>query len=129
MAKVTEFCIGLDNKPGTLAKLCGALRRAKVNIDAVSVSENAECCWVRMVASPAAAAKKTLAKRRYHFCVQPVLTLQAHNRPGELERVASRLAKAGVNINYVYGSNAKGVPSTLVMSVSDLKRATLAIRG
>ena len=129
MAKATEFCIGLDNKPGTLAKLCGALKRAKVNIDAVSVSENAECCWVRMVASPAVAAKRTLTKGQYHYCVQQVLTLPAHNRPGELERFATRLAKAGVNINYVYGSNAKGVASTLVLSVSDLKRASAVLRS
>jgi len=87
MAKATEFCIGLDNKPGTLAKLYGVLKRAKVNIDAVSVSENAECCWVRMVASPSATAKRILGKAKYHYCVQPVLTLAAHNRPGELERV------------------------------------------
>jgi len=127
MAKATEFCIGLDNKPGTLAKLCGALKRAKVNIDAVSVSENAECCWVRMVASPAATAKRVLGKAKYHFCVQPVLTLAAHNRLGELERVASKLGRAGVNINYVYGSNSKGVPSTLVFSVSDLKRAAAVL--
>jgi hypothetical protein len=127
MAKATEFCIGLDNRPGTLAKLCTALTRAKVNIDAVSVSENAECCWVRMIATPAAAAKKALTQGRYHFCTQPVLTLQAHNRPGELERVASKLGRAGVNINYVYGSNAKGGPSTLVLSVSDLKRATAVL--
>ena len=129
MAKATEFCIGLDNKPGTLAKLCGALKRAKVNIDAVSVSENAECCWVRMVATPAATAKRVLGRAKYHFCVQPVLTLPAHNRPGELERVASRLAKAGININYVYGSNSKGVPSTLVLSVSDLRRARAAVHA
>ncbi len=129
MAKATEFCIGLDNKPGTLAKLCGAFKRAKVNIDAVSVSENAECCWVRMVATPAAKAKRILGKGKYHFCVQPVLTLPAHNRPGELERVASRLAKAGLNINYVYGSNSKGVPSTLVVSVSDLKRGQTALKA
>lgn len=128
MAKATEFCIGLDNKPGTLAKLCGALKRAKVNIDAVSVSENAECCWVRMIATPPAAAKKALTQGRYHFCTQPVLTLQAHNRPGELAAVASKLAKAGVNINYCYGSNSKGVPSTLVVSVNDLKRASSAVR-
>jgi len=127
MAKATEFCIGLDNKPGTLAKLCGTLKRAKVNIDAVSVSENAECCWVRMVASPAVTAKRVLGKAKYHYCVQPVLTLAAHNRPGELERVASKLARAGVNINYVYGSNSKGVPSTLVLSVGDLKRAAAVL--
>jgi len=80
-----------------------------------------------MVASPAAAAKRVLGKARYHYCVQPVLILPAHNRPGELERVASKLARAEVNINYVYGSNSKGVPSTLVLSVSDLKRAAAVL--
>jgi len=32
-----------------------------------------------------------------------------------------------VNINYVYGSNSKGVPSTIVLSVSDLKRAAAVL--
>ncbi len=127
MAKVTQFCVGLDNKPGTLAKLCRVLKRAKVNIDAVSVSDNAECCWVRLVASPAAAARTALTKARISFCTQRVLTLNVYNRSGELERISSRLARAGVNINYVYGSNARGSASTLVLCVSDLQRAANAL--
>lgn len=129
MAKATEFCVGLDNKPGTLAKLCGTLKRAKVNIDAISVADNAQCCWVRMLASPAAPAKTALTKGRFHFCTQRVLTLRAANQPGELERIATKLAKAGVNINYVYGSNAPAPSSTLVLSVSDLDRAAKTVGG
>lgn len=129
MAKATEFCVGLDNKPGTLTKLCGVLKRAKVNIEAISVADNAQCCWVRLIASPVAKAKAALTKGGIQFCTQRVLTLRVANRPGELERATSKLAKAGVNINYVYGSNAEGPSSVLVLSVSRLDRAARAVGG
>ncbi len=129
MAKATQFCVGLDNKPGTLAKVCGALKRAKANIEAITVADNAECCWVRVVASPTAAVKKALARGRFNFCSQRVLQLRVANKPGELERIAATLAKAGININYVYGSNAEGASSTLVLSVSDLDRADKLLRA
>lgn len=123
MAKATQFCIGLDNKPGMLAKVCGALKRAKVNIEAISVADTVDCCWVRMVATPTAMAKAALTKGRFNFCTHPVLKVKVANRPGELERIASRLSKANVNINYVYGGNAEGPTSTLFLSVSDVVRA------
>ena len=123
MAKATQFCVGLENKPGTMAKLCAALARAKVNIDAISVSENVEYNWVRLVASPAAAARKALAKAGFDYCTQQVLQIRIPNRPGQLEKVATRLGKAGVNMNYLYGSNAAGASSTVIISVNDVDRA------
>ncbi len=129
MAKATQFCVGLDNKPGTLAKICGTLKRAKVNIEAITVADNAECCWVRLVASPAAAARKTLTKGRFNFCTQSVLRLRVANQPGELERIAATLAKARININYVYGSNAEGASSTLIVSTGNLDRAAKLLRA
>lgn len=129
MAKATQFSVGLANQPGMLAKLCGALKRAKVNIDAISVADGSDCCWVRLVASPAAKAKQALTRGRFGFSTQRVLTAAAQNRPGELEKLAGKLARAGVNVNYVYGSNAKAGPSTLVFGVNDLNRAAKALRG
>ena len=123
MAKATQFCVGLDNKPGTMAKLCQALTRARVNIEAISVSDNAECNWVRLVASPTPSARKALSKGRFNFCTQQVLRLKVANRPGQLEKIAAKLGKAGVNMNYLYGSNADGATSTLVISATDLGRA------
>ena len=126
-AKATQFCVGLSNAPGTLAKLCGALNRAKVNIDALSVADNTDCCWVRFVATPTAAAKRALTRGRFNFCTRPVLVVTGPNRRGELERRAGKLARARVNINYVYGSNGPGASSTLVFSVDDLAAATRAV--
>ena len=58
VSKASSWAHDALSTPG--AKLCTALKRAKVNIDAVSVSENAECCSVRMIAAPAAWARKAL---------------------------------------------------------------------
>ncbi len=129
MARATQFCIGLENKPGVLAKLCSALRRARVNIQAISVADSADCCWVRMVASPTAKAKAALTRGKYNFCTQRVLTVRAANKPGEMEKIAAKLARARVNINYVYGSTGDGSPSVIVLSVSNLARAAKAVGG
>ena len=32
MAQATELCVALENRPGTLAKLCGTLKRAKIKV-------------------------------------------------------------------------------------------------
>jgi hypothetical protein len=130
MGQATELCVALENRPGTLGKLCGALSRAKVNVEAICVAENSECCWVRLVASPLAGAKKALSKGGFHFTTRRVLTLGAHNQPGELASIAARLGKAGVNINYIYGSNAPGGRNEMVvLSVSDLAKAGAALGG
>ncbi|MBN2563974.1 MAG: hypothetical protein JXQ75_23915 [Phycisphaerae bacterium] len=124
MAKVTQFTVGLDNRPGTLGKLCGVLKRARVNIEAIALLMDGECGWVRFVGTPTASVKSALAKARYSFGMQRILRLEVSHRSGALRGVATRLAKAGININYVYGSNPEGgTSSTLLLSVSDLDRA------
>ena len=123
MARATQFSICLENKPGVLAKLCGTLRRAKVNIEAISVADSADCCLVRLVASPAAKAKAALARAKYGFCTQRVLAVRAENTPGALEKIAAKLARARVNISYVYASTGDGKRTTLVLGVGNLTRA------
>ena len=128
MARATQFCVGLDNEPGILAKLCGVLKRARVNIEAISVADNSECCWVRFLASPAAKARAALVKGKYHFCTQRVLAVKAADKPGELERIAAKLARARVNINYVYASTGDGNKTTLVFGVDNLAKATKTVK-
>ncbi len=123
MGQATQFCVGMEDKPGMLAKLCGTLRVAGVNIEALFATNDADGCWVNMVASPAPEAERALADGGYHFFKEKVLTLQGTSRPGELERVASQLAEAGVNINYVYGAGAAGSSFLAVYNVSDLDEA------
>ena len=130
MAEVTQFCVGLDNVPGTLAKFCAMLTKASVNIEAVFASEDAECNWVHLIATPDSKAERALNEAGYHFFTEKVLIAKLENRPGELERVAGALASAGVNISYIYGSSgAEGSAFTLVISTDDLDAAGKVLEG
>ena len=119
----TQFCIGLDNKPGALARLCSALRQAGVNVDALYISGDEDCCWVNFVANPVAKANEVLVKEGHNYFTERVLVIRVGDEPGELERVSARLAEAGININYIYGSCTNG-SCTLVLNAEEQERAS-----
>ena len=123
MTETTQFCVGLDNKPGQLARLCGILRNAQVNVDALCISDDDDCVWVNLVLSPVETAERVLLENEYRFLTEKVLTLEVDNHPGELERITKKLAEAEVNISYVYGAGAKGAPCELILKVDDAARA------
>ena len=128
MPEATQFCIGLENKPGVLAGICATLSRAGVNIDALYVSGDEDCCWVNFVASPVAAAQRVLSAENHNFFTEQVVVVQVDDKPGELQHVSESFAEAGVNINYVYGSCTSG-KCTLVFNVDDIKLAIKTLEG
>ena len=128
MARAMQLCVCLENKPGQLARLSAALARAKVNIEAISVVDTATCGLVRLVTSAKAKAREALARAGMAPCQQAVIALRLPNEPGALAGVARKLAGAGVNIDYVYGSAAQaGKPSLLVLGVDNIAKATAAL--
>ena len=94
----------LPNKRGALAKACRALASAKVNIEGISVAENTDTGVVRMVVKNGPAAQKALARAGIACTLQTVEVVHMTDKIGSLASAAAKLAKAGVNINYIYGS-------------------------
>ena len=127
MAEATQFCVGLDNQPGMLGKLCESLTTAGVNIEALCVTEDADCVWVNLVVSPEEAAQQVLGGKDYRFFTEKVIALEIANQPGELGRIAAKLADAGVNISFVYGAGASGSQCKLILKVSDTSAALQAL--
>jgi hypothetical protein len=99
-----QFTLYLENKPGILAFITNALAKAKVNIEGVSVAESTDVSILQMVVSNAQATEKILNGKRIPYTVQDVALVHLDNKPGALAGIASRLAKAGININYVYAT-------------------------
>ena len=123
MMEVTQFCVGLEHKPGAPAKLCEVLRQANVNIEALCVSDDEDCCWVNLICSPTEAADRVLAEGGVRYLTERVLMLNIRNEPGALEKVSATLANANININYIYGAGMRGSPGILVLNVDDPDRA------
>ena len=62
MKTVKQLALFLENKPGTLSKVCKALAAAKININAISVSDAVDHAVVRMVVSDAQTALHLLGE-------------------------------------------------------------------
>jgi hypothetical protein len=65
-----------------------------------------------------------LSQQEYIFDIMPVIVLELENRPGELSKIATRLGREGININYVYGSVApSGGKCLFIFCPDDIEHA------
>ena len=123
MAQVTQLVIRAEHKPGTLAQICSELAKVAVNITAIMAANNEEH-GIRLVAAPHATAKRVLDGLRMSYTEEPAIAVRLGDRPGAFGRVTRKLADAGINVNYAYGSIVKGEERALIiMGVSDVAKA------
>lgn len=119
-----ELNFQLENKPGTLAKLCSALANRKVNIVAFQASTAERRSQVHLVVDNLAAAKTVLDAEGLTHTENDVAKVALPNRPGELARVAGWLGEANININYAYGGIEPGTNTPLLFfGVNEVGRA------
>jgi hypothetical protein len=123
MARVNQLIIRGEHKPGTLAQICSELARVGVNISAIMAAQAQEH-GIRIVANPHATAKKMLDTLGIPHSEEEAISVRINDRPGALGRVTRKLADAGINVTYAYGSIVKGEERALiVLGVSDVKAA------
>jgi len=93
----------MQDRPGTLGKICRALADRGVNILAFqSFSAGAGESQVRLVADNPTITRSVLESQGLAITEADVVQVKLPHRPGEIARVASRLGEANVNINYAY---------------------------
>jgi hypothetical protein len=124
MQLATQLALFLDNKPGTLARVCDTLSAEKINIYALSTSDTVDHSVVRLVVSDPRKALLLIEEHGALVVESDVLLLEGTNKPGSLARICDRLSEAKINIEYAYcatpPSAKKGL---LILRVSDPKKA------
>ena len=126
----TQLAVFLGNRPGSLARVCEALAEAGINITALTVADTVDHSIIRMVVSDPTKALMLLGERGVLALENEVLMIDTANEPGMLAKIADRLAKSEINIEYAYmatsGKNPKGL---IVLRPSDLEKAQKALSG
>lgn len=124
MARVTQLHIHGAHKPGTLATLCSKLAEKAVNITAIMAAPE-EAGGIRIVASPHAAACKVLDGLGMRYGEEEAIAVRITDRPGALGRTTRKLADAGINVEYAYGTIVKGGAdrALILLGVSDVAKA------
>ena len=125
MPTAKEFAISLEDRPGTLGKLCQALAGDGVNILAYQQFPPEKSKGsIRLVVDNPAKAKAVLDRQRSDYKETEVAQVKLANRPGELGRAASRLGDAGININYGYCGTEPNTNATfLIFGVAEVGKA------
>ena len=119
-----QLAIFLENKPGTLARVCDALAGAKINIFAITVSDTIDHSVIRLVVSDPRRALLLFEEHGTLVVEDDVLMVDGDNKPGSLAKICHRLAAAKINIEYCYSATSPDAKKGLmILRVSDPKKA------
>ncbi len=124
MQLTKQLAIFLDNRPGTLARMCDTLSQAGVNLYAISTSDTVDHSVIRMVVSDYRKALQLFEEHSTLVVEDDVLMVEGDNKPGTLARLCHRLADARVNIEYCYSATCPNAKRGLmILRVSNPQKA------
>ena len=124
MPIIKEFTVLMDDRPGTLGKVCRALADRNVNVLALHSFPIGGKSVTRFVVDNPTAAKTALDNERLLCTEVEVVQVKLPHRPGEIARVATRLGEANININYAYCGLEPGTNTPLVFfGVNEVSQA------
>ena len=114
----------IEDRPSTLGKVCRALADREVNILALQSFTNLGKFVVRLIVDNPDTARIALTHQQLTFVETQIVQTKIRHRPGEIARLASRLGKADIDINYAYCGLELGTNAPLVFfSVDDVYKA------
>ena len=118
--KVKQLSFMMTDQAGLLSEITAALGAAKVNINAICAYGMQNEATFMLTADSSAKTKKALTKLGVaELKEEDVFTVEMTNKPGELQKVAKKIADAGINIIYMYGTTTAGRSATCVFATSD----------
>jgi hypothetical protein len=114
MQKIQELYVILKDTPGAIGDMCRILKKKNISIFAIGVFIDS----ARLYVSDTEKASKCLEEHGYILDVRSVLKVNLPNKRGVLMELTTKLGKAGININYLYGAlEEKQKRGTLILEV------------
>lgn len=118
-----EFRVTLSNRPGELSRIANALSRQDVSIKALAATASANQVVLHLVGHDVEATRTGLQSASIPFQEQEVMVVLLEDKAGEIARVTSDLANAGINIGAIYLAGRADDLVEVVLAVDDVKKA------
>ncbi|MCR5054610.1 MAG: acetolactate synthase [Lachnospiraceae bacterium] len=130
---VKQISVFLENRPGTLERMTGALSAAGVDMRALSLAETKDFGIARMVVDDAMSAVNVLKDADFVASLTSVLVVEIPDEVGGLNKLLAHFTETGVNIEYMYaflgGSSSNASYMIFRVADTDAAEAKLAKRG
>lgn len=122
----SQLSVVVADLPGETKRITELLSRANVAIDAMTLSEESEQHYIRILSQDPERAQTILGANGIEVVHDRVLSVQLNERKGQLASITQVFAQAQVNIDYLYTWVENSDTSTwLAMKVENIP---LAIR-
>lgn len=119
-----QFEVQAKNQIGEMAKLAETLSNNKINIKAVATEKDA----IKLITENEKTTRNVLEKAGYRFVEKDIIIVPMKDNPGELAKVARKLAEVGVNITSTFNMDKERGKVVLAMTVDDLKKARKVLK-
>jgi hypothetical protein len=121
-----DLVIDVENTPGALARVAGAVSDAGVNLAAATCVGSGERAELHILVPHAEAARHSLATAQLAVTRErEVVVVDVQDNPGVLADLARKIAQAGVNLELVYIATRNRV----VFGAADLDALRSALNG
>ena len=121
---VMQISVLLGNVPGTLSRLTNILDREDITAKALLAASAAENSTVRMVVNDPERAATVLESFRFDYEITPVLAAEVPLHPGGMNAILNPLAKAEINVLYLYTTiNRIGKETIVILGVDKIEAA------
>ncbi|MGO9409689.1 MAG: hypothetical protein ACLQCB_02935 [Spirochaetia bacterium] len=125
--KVTLISFTLPNKVGQLAAVTELIAGAKLDVQGFQAVEAGASAEFRLAVKNTAKAVKALGPLGVQTKEESALRVQMVNKRGRLQRVARKLADAGVNVRSSWATAFAGKTATCIFLTSDDAKAIAAL--
>ncbi len=125
--KLKQINFEMNNRVGLLSEVSSALSSAKVNIKSICAYGLGKKAYFMLVTNNNTKAKKALSKMKIKPEEENVIAVEMPNRVGTLKKVAGKIADAGINIQYMYGTVGTGKTSVCIFKTDNDTKALKVI--
>ncbi len=123
-----EITVVTENRVGALAAICEALGGVGVNIRAISAQAMGDTGIIRLLTEDETSAKNVLEKSGFRVALGDIITVKLRDRPGELAKVARKLAAANIDIESVYILGKNNGDVEIAVKPASVRDALIALR-
>ncbi len=115
MAKIKQFTIAVENRPGAVAEIAKVLGNAKVNVLSLLGNSQGTGGTIHLVAEDARRAKKALDEAKISYQETAAEQYELPNKTGALAQCLEKLAAKGANLSSIHATALKGGRKAVVV--------------
>lgn len=99
-----ELAVSAANKVGMFAEVAGVISDTGVNITAICAYATGDRAIFRIITTDNNKTRAALAKKGLKAEESEVVTVLLEDKVGQAKEIADKIKKAGINLDYLYGT-------------------------